>query len=178
MSGSELVNESQGIACHLSNIHNPPPHRQLYAPVHDPTPKSIRASVLVRQCGAHPRLNVAHVPREVPAHDPICAPELPYRVGETVHGVAHVLDAVPHGPELAGLDVVSSGKLGDEGGGGAGPGEADNKSSLGEVVVAPFDGTAIGGEAVDAEGWIAGGTAGGDNEAGGGLFGVVGDEGM
>ncbi|CAA2967643.1 Hypothetical predicted protein [Olea europaea subsp. europaea] len=54
MEGSITIDQSQGIAGEMSNIHDPFPYGSLHVSVHDFSGEPLRAGVLDRQGGANP----------------------------------------------------------------------------------------------------------------------------
>ena len=153
----EAIDQRKSVAGDLSNVDNPPPYSSLDIPVHEAPSEAVEARVLVRQRSAHPSLDVAHVPQEVPPARR--AAQLPGGLAEPVHRVAHVLYAVPHGQVLPRLDASDSGEFGDEGRRRSRPRQAHSQGGLRELSLAPADLLGVARERVHAQSWIVGGFA-------------------
>ncbi|KAK1272403.1 hypothetical protein QJS04_geneDACA012353 [Acorus gramineus] len=155
----DVVDEGEGVAGDLHGVLDARAHG-VPEPSFDGRPgESVHARALVRQGRADPCLGVANVPRELRGLGPARVAQLAVRAGQPVHGVAHVLHAVADRARLPGADALRAGQAGDEGVRGPGALDADGKRGLREVFGVVADGGGVGGEALDAEGGVAGGAA-------------------
>lgn len=98
--GPDLVDERQGVAGDLRDLHDLAPDGGARAGVHA-AGEPVEAGVLVGERRAAPGLHVAQVPPERRRPGPAQAPfQLLGRVAQVAHAVRHVLQAVARGAAL------------------------------------------------------------------------------
>ena len=93
MKRSILINQSQGIASQMCNVHNPAPHKGLHVPIHGIPLKPISARIVIRQSSTNPSLYVIYHKLKVRA---VKIVHLTYRLVQLIHWIPKLLDTVPH----------------------------------------------------------------------------------
>ena len=130
------IDERQSVAGELLHLRDPVAHVRLHRTVRHVL-EAVRTGLLVGECGAHPRLHVAHLEQERVGAGAggSYLPHLLQRAADFVDGVVQVREAVVErggGARVAGVVGVAR-EVGDVGGGAVDLREADGDGDASEL---------------------------------------------
>lgn len=158
MFGSILVDEREGIAGDLSDIHHSAPDGVFDLSAERLSGEAVAARALVGERRADPRLHVADVPGEVLAAH-LAELQLLQRPRQPVHAVADLLGAVFEGGVLPRLQTPELVALRHEAFRRLGPVEGQGERRLHQLVRVLLDGGGVHRQRLHAEGGVLGGAA-------------------